>query len=75
MRLPWNRKYLEIGFHVILTAGVLVLLGAVVFHLSAAKNVILGNGEACPRRFCAFFLVCGHCGSAGTADSILAESL
>ena len=41
MRLPWNRKYLEIGFHVILTAGVLVLLGAVVFHLSAAKNVIL----------------------------------
>lgn len=40
MRLPWNRKYLEIGFHVILTAGVLVLLGAVVFHLSAAKNVI-----------------------------------
>lgn len=25
MRLPWNRKYMEIGFHVILT--VLLLVG------------------------------------------------
>ena len=27
MRLPWNRKYMEIGFHVILT--VLLLVGMI----------------------------------------------
>lgn len=55
MRLPWNRKYLEIGFHVILTAGVLVLLGAVVFHLSAAKNVILKTARHVLAVFAPFF--------------------
>ena len=55
MRLPWNRKYLEIGFHVILTAGVLVLLGAVVFHLSAAKNVILEPARHVLAVFAPFF--------------------
>ena len=55
MRLPWNRKYLEIGFHVILTAGVLVLLGAVVFHLSAAKNVILETARHVLTVFAPFF--------------------
>ena len=55
MRLPWNRKYLEIGFHVILTAGVLVLLGAVVFHLSAAKNVILETARHVIAVFAPFF--------------------
>ena len=55
MRLPWNRKYLEIGFHVILTAGVLVLLGAVVFHLSAAKNVLLETARHVLAVFAPFF--------------------
>lgn len=55
MRLPWNRKYLEIGFHVILTAGVLVLLGVVVFHLSAAKNVILETARHVLAVFAPFF--------------------
>ena len=55
MRLPWNRKYLEIGFHVILTAGVLVLLGAVVFHLSAAKNVIVETARHVLAVFAPFF--------------------
>lgn len=55
MRLPWNRKYLEIGFHVILTAGVLVLLGAVVFHLSSAKNVILETARHVLAVFAPFF--------------------
>lgn len=55
MRLPWNRKYLEIGFHVILTAGVLVLLGAVAFHLSGAKNVILKTARHVLAVFAPFF--------------------
>jgi len=55
LRLPWNRKYLEIGFHVILTAGVLVLLGAVVFHLSVAKNVILETARHVLAVFAPFF--------------------
>ena len=74
MRLPWNRKYLEIGFHVILTAGVLVLLGAVVFPFRCEKCHIR-NGEACPRRFCALFLVSRHCGGTGTIGGILAKIL
>lgn len=41
MRLPWNKKYLEIAFHVVLTVGILAVLGAGLFKLSDAKNVIL----------------------------------
>ena len=41
MQLPWNRKYLEIGFHVIITVLVMVVLTGLLFHLSDAKNVIL----------------------------------
>ena len=33
------------------------------------------NGEACPRRFCALFLVSRHCGSTGTIGGILAKIL
>ena len=41
MRLPWNRKYLEIGFHVIVTVFVLVAMLGLLFFLPDAKNVIL----------------------------------
>ncbi len=41
MRLPWNKKYMEISFHIILTGIVLVGMGGLLLHLSAAKNVIL----------------------------------
>ena len=41
MRLPWNRKYLEICFHVAVTVLVLAGAGLLLFRLSAAKNVIL----------------------------------
>ncbi|MBO5150379.1 MAG: hypothetical protein J6B66_09130, partial [Anaerotignum sp.] len=40
MRLPWNRKYMEISFHVIVTALVLVGMAALLFRLPDAKNVI-----------------------------------
>lgn len=40
MKLPWNRKYLEISFYVVFTVSVSALLGAVCFHLLAVKNVI-----------------------------------
>lgn len=40
MKLPWNRKYLEICFHVVLTAGIVFLLWAVMSRLPLAKNVI-----------------------------------
>lgn len=40
MHLPWNKKYIEISFHVILTAGILVFFGALLFHIKSAKNVI-----------------------------------
>ena len=40
MRLPWNRKYMEIGFHVILTVLLLVGMIALLLRLSVAKNVI-----------------------------------
>ena len=59
MRLPWNRKYLEIGFHVILTAGILVLLGAVVFKLNEAKNVILQTARQILAVFAPFFWAVG----------------
>lgn len=41
MRLPWNRKYLEICFHVVVTALALAGAGLLLFRLPAAKNVIL----------------------------------
>ena len=41
MRLPWNKKYLVISFHVIITVGILVVLGMLLFKLSEAKNVII----------------------------------
>lgn len=41
MRLPWNKKYLVISFHVIFTVSVLVLVGVLFFKLSEAKNVII----------------------------------
>ena len=46
MRLPWNRKYVEICFHVIVT--VLILLGTalLVFRLPQAKNVVLRTAGA-----------------------------
>lgn len=40
MRLPWNRKYMEICFHVILTVLILVGTGAVLLRLGQAKFVI-----------------------------------
>ena len=55
MRLPWNRKYMEIGFHVILTVLLLVGMIALLLRLSVAKNVITDGGDI-PRRFCARFL-------------------
>lgn len=41
MHLPWNRKYMEIGFHVIVTILILVLVAGVLFRLPDAKNVII----------------------------------
>ena len=41
MRLPWNRKYMEIGFHVILTVLILAGMIGLLFRLPDAKNVIL----------------------------------
>lgn len=41
MRLPWNRKYLEICFHVVVTILALAGAGLLLFRLPAAKNVIL----------------------------------
>lgn len=41
MRLPWNKKYMEIGFHVILTVLLLVGMLALLLRLPTAKNVIL----------------------------------
>lgn len=40
MRLPWNKKYMEIGFHVIVTVLILVGMSGLLFWLSHAKNVI-----------------------------------
>lgn len=41
MRLPWNKKYMEIGFHVIVTVLILVGMCGLLFWLPDAKNVIL----------------------------------
>lgn len=46
MRLPWNKKYMEISFHVILTVLLLVGMIALLLRLSAAKNVILQTAGA-----------------------------
>ena len=46
MRLPWNRKYMEIGFHVIVTVLLLVAVAGVLFRLSDAKNVIMNTARA-----------------------------
>lgn len=40
MRLPWNKKYMEIGFHVIVTVLILVGMCGLLFWLPHAKNVI-----------------------------------
>lgn len=40
MRLPWNKKYMEIGFHVIVTIWLLVASGAVLVLLLDAKTVV-----------------------------------
>ena len=37
MRFPWNRKYMEISFHIILTALILAVAGGILFRLSDAK--------------------------------------
>ncbi|MFI3173992.1 MAG: AI-2E family transporter [Bacillota bacterium] len=42
MKLPWNKTYLTISFHVIITALFLCILGAILFQLSAAKTVASG---------------------------------
>ena len=41
MGLPWNKKYMEIGFHVIVTALILAGVAALLFWLPDAKNVII----------------------------------
>ena len=41
MRLPWNRKYMEISFHIILTVLILAGMIGLLFRLPDAKNVIL----------------------------------
>lgn len=46
MRLPWNKKYMEISFHVILTVLLLVGMIVLLLRLSAAKNVILQTAGA-----------------------------
>ena len=40
MRLPWNRKYMEIGFHIIVTVLILVVTVGLLFWLPHAKIVI-----------------------------------
>ena len=40
MRLPWNRKYMEISFHVVITVLILAVMVGILFRLPDAKNVI-----------------------------------
>lgn len=40
MRLPWNKKYMEISFHIIVTILVLAVMIGFLFFLPHAKNVI-----------------------------------
>ncbi len=55
MQHKWNKKYLEISCYIIGTVGILVLLGAVLFKLSAAKNVILQTARHILAVFSPFF--------------------
>ena len=41
MRLPWNKKYLIISFHVILTLSAMAVIGLLVFRFASAKNVVI----------------------------------
>ena len=40
MKLPWNKKYLVISFHVIVTVALVAVMGLLVFQFSSAKNVV-----------------------------------
>lgn len=40
MKLPWNKNYLVISFHIIVTIIILCAVGGVMFQISEAKNVI-----------------------------------
>lgn len=40
MKLPWNKNYLIISFHIIVTIIILSTIASVMFQLSEAKNVI-----------------------------------
>ena len=46
MKLPWNKKYLVISFHVIFTIVVLAVAGMLLFQLSEAKNVVFQAARA-----------------------------
>jgi len=46
MRLPWNKKYMEIGFHVIVTALALTVIWGLLLWLPHAKNVIYRTAGA-----------------------------
>lgn len=46
MRLPWNRKYMEICFHIIITALILVGMGLFLLRLTHAKNVIIHTARS-----------------------------
>lgn len=59
MKLPWNRKYLEICFHVVLTAGAVFLLWAVMSRLPMAKNVISETAGKLLAVFSPFFWALG----------------
>ena len=52
MRLPWNKKYMEIGFHVIVTVLILAGMAVLLFWLPRAKNVIIETAG----NFLAFFM-------------------
>ena len=41
MKIPWNRNYLIIAFHIVITILVIAIVGGMIFQLSEAKNVIL----------------------------------
>lgn len=40
MKLPWNRNYLIISFHIVITIIILCIVGGMIFQISEAKNVI-----------------------------------
>lgn len=55
MRLPWNKKYMEISFHVIVTVLILAGMCGVLFWLPDAKNVILRTAGDFLAVFAPFF--------------------